>query len=250
MQNGRFFISTGYPVKFRLRAVFPLPAFGTITKSTGHTVCAIPRVITILPVNSFMIKRLPSVDIGLLATFAMNVYLIWSYLKTPAFIDTIILLFYVQSVLIGVFNVLDIFTLTKTTGDSPIKSSKGCTGLFFMVHYGAFHLVYLFFLPTIINIKNIDWHFALLTFYILLSTCIINFIQDKWRNRTEAVNVGAMFFMPYARVIPMHLTILAPKFFNISAPVVFLILKTLADILTYTIYKRAVFKPIPPAKHA
>ena len=196
-----------------------------------------------------MVKRFQSLDIGLLATFGMNVYLVVAYMQNHAIIDTVILLFYVQSVLIGVFNVLDIFTVTNIANKDSKTMSKGCSGLFFMVHYGGFHFVYLFFLPTIIHIKNVNWHFALLAFYLLLTSCIITFIQDKWRNRTEAININAMFFMPYVRVIPMHLVILAPKFLNISAPLLFLVLKTLADLVTYSVYKKAVFRPLdPPVK--
>ena len=192
-----------------------------------------------------MLKRLQNIDLGLWLTLGINVYLIYGYIQTPSTIDTIIVLFYLQSVLIGVFNAVDIFTVTKHT-DDPKGMSKGCSGLFFMVHYGGFHLVYLFFLPSIVNIKHVDWHFFIITFYILLTSCLVNFIQDKWRNRTEAINISALFFMPYARVIPMHLTILAPKFLKISAPLLFLILKTVADVVMYIVYKKAVFKPLPP----
>jgi len=191
-----------------------------------------------------LLTRVKQYDIGLWATLGMNLYLVYEYIKTPAIIDTVIVLFYAQSVLIGVFNVLDIFTITNVAAEKTATQSKGCMGLFFMVHYGMFHLVYLFFLPSIINIKNIDWHFAMLAFYLIVTSCLITFIQDKWRNRTEAINVSAMFFMPYARVIPMHLVILAPKFLNVSAPLLFLVLKTLADVISYKVYQKAVFRPL------
>jgi len=196
-----------------------------------------------------LLKRFANIDLGLLATLATNVYLIWEYVHNNASIDTIILLFYIQSVLIGVFNALDMFTVTTSNANEKSevpetpRSSKGCLGLFFMVHYGGFHFVYLFFLPEIINFKNINWPFFQLALVLLVIGCIINFIQDKVRNRTQSANLMAMFFMPYARVIPMHLTILAPKFLNISAPLLFLSLKTIADVITYLIYRHVVFGP-------
>src|SRR5947207_620610 len=100
----------------------------------------------------------------------MNIYLIWYYLQVPASIDTIILLFYVQSVLIGVFNVLDMLTLTNvanSTGEG-FTSKKGCAAGFFAVHYGGFHFVYLFFLFTTIHFKNLNWPFIYLSLWILL----------------------------------------------------------------------------------
>jgi len=196
-----------------------------------------------------LLKRFANIDPGLLATLATNVFLIWEYVHNAANIDTIILLFYIQSVLIGVFNVFDIFTVTNTSAvksdaiPKPAMSSKGCLGLFFMVHYGGFHFVYLFFLPQIINFKNVNWPFFQLALALLVIGCIISFIQDKVRNRTQPVNLMAMFFMPYARIIPMHLTILAPKFLHISAPLLFLSLKTVADVITCLVYRHVVFGP-------
>ena len=67
------------------------------------------------------------------------------------------------------------------------------------------------------------------------------------RNRTEDVNIGAMFFLPYARVVPMHLMILMPQFLHISGNAIFLVLKTLADVIMYAVYRNAIFKT-PPAK--
>ena len=193
-----------------------------------------------------LLKRSPFNDFGLWILLGMNVYLIWYYLRVPSSIDTIILLFYIQSVLIGVFNVLDMLTL-KNIYVEPGKSSemfakKGCSAGFFTVHYGMFHLVYLFFLPSLISIKNIDFPFVYLSLWILLATCTVGFVQNKIRNRTEAVNLGVMFFMPYPRVIPIHLMILAPKFLNVSAPLVFLILKTIPDVVMHMVAQRAIFK--------
>lgn len=182
----------------------------------------------------------------------MNIYLIWYYLKVPSSIDTIILLFYIQSVLIGVFNVLDMLTLSNVAvdparGKGDVLASKGCAAGFFTVHYGMFHLVYLFFLSTIIHFKNIDLPFVYLSLWVLLATCTVNFVQNKIRNRTETANLGVMFFMPYPRVVPIHLMILAPVFLHISASLVFLVLKTIADVIMHVVSQRAVFKPIKNA---
>lgn len=199
-----------------------------------------------------MLKRFANIDVGLLVTLATNVYLIWEYVQNNASINTIMLLFYVQSVLIGVFNALDMFTVNTTSANEisdtpePPRSSKGCAGLFFMVHYGGFHFVYLFFLPQIINFSHINWPLFKLALVLLLLGCVINFVQDKVRNRTQSANLLAMFFMPYARVVPMHLTILAPQFLHISAPLLFLSLKTVADVITYLIYRHVVFGPALP----
>jgi len=192
-------------------------------------------------------------DITFWLLIAINVYLIIYYTEHPDSVNDIILLFWIQSVLIGIFNFLDMLTLRnvsetnmkvngKPVADSSAGSS-GCMPWFFVLHYGIFHLVYLFFLVTLIDITKINWRFVQISFFAMLAASLSNFVQNKIRNRTEDVSVSAMFFMPYARIIPMHLTILLPEFFKLSAPLLFLGLKTFADVIMHLVYQRWVFKP-------
>ena len=64
--------------------------------------------------------------------------------------------------------------------------------IFFAVHYGIFHLAYLFFLTTLIDIHKIDWQFVKISFFAMLSASVANFVQNKIRNRTQDVNISAM----------------------------------------------------------
>lgn len=194
-------------------------------------------------------------DVTFWLLIAINVYLIIYYTDHPDSINTIILLFWIQSVLIGIFNFFDMLTLTNVRETNLIVNGKhvdasstghdGCMPWFFAVHYGIFHLVYLFFLATLIDIHKIDWQFVEISFFAMLAASIANFVQNKIRNRTEDVNISAMFFLPYARVIPMHLTILAPRFLHISAPVLFLTLKTFADVVMHLACQKWVFSAKP-----
>ena len=195
-------------------------------------------------------------DVTFWLLIAINAYLIIYYTEHPDSINEIILLFWIQSVLIGVFNFLDMLTLKNFAAgnvkmnNKPVLSDPanraGCMACFFAVHYGVFHFAYLIFLFTLIDIKNIDWQFVQISFFAMLAASIANFVQNKIRNKTQDVNISAMFFMPYARIVPMHLVILAPKFLNISAPLLFLTLKTFADVIMHLVYRGLVFKS-PPA---
>lgn len=49
----------------------------------------------------------------------------------------------------------------------------------------------------------------------------------------QQANVGRIFTTPYLRIVPMHLMILLPNILDMSVTVVFLILKTVADIAMY-----------------
>lgn len=187
-------------------------------------------------------------DPSLLMLIATNLWLIYSYYQNPDTINNIIILFYIQSILIGLVNVLELYTLNNFTGKELLPASMankkdGCFALFFAVHYGAFHFVYLFFLAGIIDFHKVDYLFIRSACLVLAAGAIINFIHDKMRNRYEPVNSGVMFFMPYARIIPMHLMILAPEFLSISRSMVFLILKMVADVVMFLVQRNLMFAP-------
>lgn len=187
-------------------------------------------------------------DPSLYALLAMNVFLIYHYRQQPDSIHSIIALYWVQSVLIGLFNFLDILTLQKVKEGSwkmndQKSDSKGCAAFFFLFHYGFFHIGYLIFLAfTGIELKKIDWKFMALAFWIILASQALTFVQHKIRYRNVPGNIGQMFFLPYLRIVPMHLTILVPAFFHISGYMVFLVLKTVFDLIFQVVYHNILYK--------
>ncbi len=108
----------------------------------------------------------------------------------------------------------------------------GCAAWFFLFHFGFFHFVYAIFL-LVGNSSGVNGKLLLITAGIFLAESTIQFIRKRISVQTEKVNVGKMFFTPYLRILPMHLMILAPAFLGISASIVFLLLKTLADVGMY-----------------
>lgn len=182
---------------------------------------------------------------------ATNLYIIFYYIQHPNSIHTIVAIYWIQSVLIGCFNFIDIITLQNVKpgsfkDDNTGKDwSIGCAGPFFLLHYGFFHFVYLIFLSTsVLKINQIDWSFARTSFLLLLATSVLHFIQHKLRNKAQAANLGVLFFLPYTRVVPMHLFILIPNFLNITGPLLFLILKTISDVAMYAIGQKWTYSPI------
>ncbi|MBS1628375.1 MAG: hypothetical protein JSR09_01075 [Bacteroidetes bacterium] len=184
---------------------------------------------------------------GFWALLSMNGYIIYYYSLHPNSYSTIVALYWVQSVCIGIFNFLSLITFPNTNNKMNFSgktiANNGCFSVFFLVHYGIFHLVYLIFiLDGIVKVNQIDLNLFKIAVLLILVSTAINFIQDKIKTHTEGANYGTMFIMPYARIVPMHLMILLPKFFNINAPYLFLILKTLADIFMYFVYQKWLFK--------
>ena len=202
-----------------------------------------------------MLRRIFS-DPAFLFLIAINAYCIWYYQKNPGEFNTIVFLYWGQSVLIGVFNFIDILTVkniipgSMELNDSPVKNTpktKGCAAFFFAAHYGFFHVAYGVFLLVFTKLK-IDFHFRWIGLAAFSLNLIIEFIRHKQWQSTNAVNLGKMFFLPYLRIIPMHLMILGPAFLNWKASTIFIVLKTAADVIMYLLTS-PIHKPAAPGKN-
>jgi hypothetical protein len=180
-------------------------------------------------------------DPALWALVGFNLLLIIQYRQDAKEYTTIIWLYWCQSVLLGFFTVFDLLTIktenisveNMTINNQPAtpKQAKGCLPWFFLVHYGGFHIGYLIFLFidfrfTDINFLSLKWSLlALLISYVFL------FIQNKVKYSHIKRKISAMFFMPYLRIVPMHLTILLPKFYHLQPALTFLVLKMAMDVI-------------------
>jgi hypothetical protein len=72
----------------------------------------------------------------------------------------------------------------------------------------------------------------------------IQFIRQKKLERILKFDIGKMFALPYLRIIPMHLVILLPAFFRWEPSIIFLILKMVADILSFFLYAASTEKKL------
>jgi hypothetical protein len=169
---------------------------------------------------------------------AINIYCIYYYHQNPSGFATIVWLYWFQSVLIGLFNFADMITLrnpeTDFTDDAGKKTSKGCISFFFLFHYQFFHIGYAIFILIMIKGK-VDRMFLLIGVAGFLFNLILQFIQHKRKEKEYSVNISTMMFLPYLRIVPMHLMILGPAFFHWGQSDIFLILKTVADCLMFVI---------------
>lgn len=156
-----------------------------------------------------------------------------------------------QSVVIGYYNWRKIRSLREFTTDNftindrpvpPTESTRRQVAAFFAVHYGLFHFVYLVFLLS--ESADVPWWGALSAL-----ACIAVFgvnHRESFRSSIESFvrrkpNIGSVMFFPYARVVPMQLTIVLGHLFgpgSLGSLVFFLLLKTGADVLMHTIEHR------------
>lgn len=166
----------------------------------------------------------------------------------------VMLTYWSQSVIIGIFHFIRILSLDKfdTIGflvnGRPVEAvskTKYSTAFFFLVHYGFFHLGYLIFLLTSfvfgwaansgavtlagIAIAAAGFGINSLVFGV---NHYFSFRYNIEKDKASRPNIGKLMFQPYLRIIPMHLTIVfGGLLFNSAVALVgFMLLKTAADV--------------------
>jgi hypothetical protein len=158
---------------------------------------------------------------------------------------TIVCTYWLQSIIIGIFNVVRILTLDKfsTNGlkyngkpvEANSKQGKRSAGFFFLIHYGCFHFIYALFLWE--SFKDINIKYLAIGGIIFFCNHLFSYIHNRYEDQISVPNLGHIMFGPYIRIIPMHLIIL---FFgwaiqSTGALVVFLLLKSTMDVLMHII---------------
>src|SRR5436190_7886537 len=142
----------------------------------------------------------------------------------------LMLIYWLQSAMIGIAFVIRMVFRIRSAPHDPSLWGKNdyFHPLFFVIHYGFFHLAYLFFLQPPVDLEFVG------PFGLCVSIFALNQAYSLWynirRDRISNVQVGTLFWLPYARILPMHATIiLGPQ---LALPLVlFLALKTAADAL-------------------
>jgi heme/copper-type cytochrome/quinol oxidase subunit 4 len=192
-------------------------------------------------------------DPSTLALLVSNVVVIAFALDQQWSLITLLWIYWAQSVIIGVFNVFKILDLThfSTNGfyvnDKPVaptEETKRQTALFFAIHYGIFHLVYFFFLVvfTFIGFWQVSAYstaaasvlFILASIALFFANHLYSFLHNREQERKRIRNIGGVMFSPYARIIPMQLTLILGVFLvDQMALLLFLALKTVADVITH-----------------
>ena len=187
-----------------------------------------------------MINSIPIAIAGLAIT---NLTTLVLYLLGWVGIGELLWSYWLQSVIIGIFNAVRMGLLQRFSTDGftsngkqipATASGKLSTIGFFLVHFGIFHVVYAVFLlafsqnffeitfesQTLLWILLFILGFALSEFLALLNQITID--------RQGVPNIGSLMFWPYLRIIPMHLCILCGSFIGLAI-ILFIILKAVTD---------------------
>lgn len=185
-----------------------------------------------------MDRSLGSLIITNLLALVQAYYFDWSLVS-------LMVLYWAQSVIIGIANMYRILALERFTttglqiGGRPVKavpSTQRNVAFFFAGHYGFFHLMYLVFIFTQLRDETF---FLTLEFWAATLLFALNHANSYRYNRDldrqGSPNIGTMMFLPYLRVVPMHLIVVFGSFIAGTKLdiLMFGLLKTAADVMMH-----------------
>lgn len=164
------------------------------------------------------------------------------------YINELMLIYWTQSIIIGYFSFRRMLDLKEFSTEGvrqngrkvePTEKTKKSMAFFFLLHYGAFHGFYLVF---IFQGDNSELDGSML----FIGLCAVVFLVNHWYSYSQTreqdaerkPNIGTIMLFPYARIVPMHLTIILGGTMSGTstfALLLFLGLKTAADVVMHKI---------------
>lgn len=160
--------------------------------------------------------------------------------------------YWIQSVIIGVSCFYRILGLEKFSTENfqinnrsvdPTPETKRKTAIFFLLHFGGFHLGYLVF---IFAETPGGLHPSLGLLVCGIAFAVNHYFSYRYHRETDrsgTPNIGTLMFTPYLRVVPMHLTIVfGAVALGSTGVLLFGLLKMAADVAMHQVEHRLLMK--------
>lgn len=205
------------------------------------------------PVKSKNFKDYFIFDTSTISLLVSNLVVMTIALIQSWDLTTLLIVYWFQTVIIGFFNFFRILALKNFSTENfkinnrpvePTQSTKFFTAVFFAFHYGFFHFAYLVFIfsSLLTTRANIDGIYIFSGVVVFGINHFFSFRHNKKIDEQKKQNIGSLMFIPYIRIIPMHIIIIFGTILGAGSLLIFLILKTIADMAMHTV-KHHVNKP-------
>jgi len=185
-------------------------------------------------------------DLSSLVLIGSNLLVIVLAIREHWSLRDVMWIYWGQSVIVGVSSFLRILGLKQFSTKGvrlngrpvdPTPATKVRAGVFFLGHYGFFHAVYAVALLSELGLPHKQLPLIGLCLGTFGANHAFSLVYNWRRDRTRRPNIGTVMMFPYARIIPMHLTIVFGLTLanSVVATVFFLLLKTLADLIMHAV---------------
>jgi hypothetical protein len=191
-------------------------------------------------------------DSSLVVLVIANVVVLAIAYFTHMSLRSLLFVYWMQSVVIGVTHVIRVLSLQRfsTEGFRPEApgemnfATQHAMAAFFVMHYGGFHLAYFSFLVRDREAAGQPLLAGAGGSYALCALIFtINHAFSLARNvKSDAAgtpSLATLMVLPYARIVPMHVMVLGGAFLmagtSTFALFAFGLLKTIADVLTHAL---------------
>jgi hypothetical protein len=162
-------------------------------------------------------------------------------------LQDLMIIYWTQSVIIGWFGFRRIFDLKQFStkdflinGERPPENmnTKLAIALYFGVPYGFFHATCLVFLPEgeqVFQGSGLVLAICVVVFYV---NHRYSYVYNRELDQNRKPNIGNIVSFAYARILPMHITIVIGGALGPSTKfslLLFLVMKTVADVIMHKV---------------
>ncbi|MFH0863301.1 MAG: DUF6498-containing protein [Candidatus Altiarchaeota archaeon] len=143
---------------------------------------------------------------------------------------TVLWVYWCQSLIIGLFSLLRMLSLGDYSTEgveinglplTPSSAVKAWVTVIFIIGFGFFHAAYAVFLLFALSdmgyrILSGEIPWMLLAVAIFLVNHGFSYIHNVREDSSKRLNIGVVAAIPFARILPMHLTIIASGFIYVG----------------------------------
>lgn len=156
---------------------------------------------------------------------------------------TLFIVFWAQSVIIGLFHFIRIFNLKNFSMGkfhlnkreiNPTREIRYTTAILFLALYGFIHFVYLLIFIGKLNFLAYFKVAIIVGMGLFFVNHLFSFIKNFKEDTRREQRIERVMFYPYVRIFPMNLiVVLGLVIFGTKASFIFLILKMIADLVMH-----------------